>query len=59
MDVPLVLKNIKTPKGLKGYGRKSSTFSQMTDVVGLSAFFIWSLGCSFSKLIFLLKLTER
>lgn len=52
MDVPLVLKNIKTPKGLKGYGKKSSTFSQTTDVVGLSVFFIWSLGYSFSKLIF-------
>ena len=37
MDVPLVLKDIGIRHGLKGYTRKSSTFSLQTDVVGLSA----------------------
>ena len=42
MDVPLVLKDIRIRHGLKGYTRKSSTFSLQTDVVGLSAFIdIW------------------
>ena len=38
MDVPLALNNIGIRHGLKGYTRKSSTFSLQTDVVGLSAF---------------------
>lgn len=38
MDVPLALKDIGNPIGLKGYGRKSSTFCFRTDVLGLSAF---------------------
>lgn len=40
MDVPLVLKDIGIRHGLKGYKRKSSTFSQKTGVVGLSAFLV-------------------
>ena len=36
MDVPLALNNIGIRHGLKGYTRKSSTFSLQTDVVGLS-----------------------
>ena len=38
MDVPLALKNIGILHGLKGYTRKSSTFSLQTDVAGLSVF---------------------
>lgn len=38
MDVPLALNNIGIRHGLKGYTRKSSTFSLQTDVVGLSAY---------------------
>lgn len=38
MDVPLGLKDIEIRHGLKGYKRKSSTFSHKADVVGLSAF---------------------
>ena len=37
MDVPLALNDIGIRYGLKGYIRKSSTFSLQTDVVGLSA----------------------
>ena len=37
MDVPLALNDIGIRHGLKGYTRKSSTFSLQTDVVGLSA----------------------
>ena len=40
MDIPLELNNIEIRHGLKGYTRKSSTFSLQTDVVGLSAFFL-------------------
>ena len=40
MDVPLALKGIGNPIGLKGYERKSSTFCFRTGVVGLSAFSI-------------------
>lgn len=36
MDVPLALNDIRIRHGLKGYTRKSSTFSLQTDVVGLS-----------------------
>ena len=36
MDIPLELNNIGIRYGLKGYKRKSSTFSLQTDVVGLS-----------------------
>ena len=39
MDVPLVLKDIGIRHGLKGYTRKSSTFSLQTDVVGLFALY--------------------
>ena len=39
MDVPLELNDIGIQKGLKGYKRKSSTFSSKTDVVGLSALY--------------------
>ena len=38
MDVPLALNDIGIRHGLKGYTRKSSTFSLQTAVVGLSAF---------------------
>ena len=38
MDVPLALNDIGIRHGLKGYTRKSSTFSLQTDVVGLSAY---------------------
>lgn len=38
MDIPLELNNIGIRYGLKGYKRKTSTFSLQTDVVGLSAF---------------------
>jgi len=41
MDVPLVLKDIGIRQGLKGYVRKSSTFSLQTGVVGLSTFIIY------------------
>ena len=37
MDVPLALNHIGIRSGLKGYKRESSTFSQKTDAVGLSA----------------------
>lgn len=37
MDVPLAINDIGIRQGLKGYKRKSSTFSQITGVVGLSA----------------------
>lgn len=37
MDVPLRRKYIGIQQGLQGF-RKSSTFSQKSDVVGLSAF---------------------
>jgi len=37
MDVPLAINDIGIQKGLKG-NRKSSTFSQQIDVVGLSAY---------------------
>lgn len=37
MDIPHVLNEIKVRYGLKGYKRESSTFSQKTDAVGLSA----------------------
>ena len=40
MDVPHALNNIGIRHGLKGYTRKSSTFSLQTDVVGLSAFLV-------------------
>jgi hypothetical protein len=40
MDVPLALNDIGIQKGLKGYKRKSSTFSSKTDVVGLSVLWI-------------------
>ena len=40
MDVPLALNHIGIPSGLKGYKRKSSTFSLQTDVVGLSVYHI-------------------
>ena len=39
MDVPLKLNDIGIRIGLQGYKRKSSTFSLMTDVGGLSAFY--------------------
>lgn len=39
MDVPLALKDIGIRHELKGYKRKSSTFSHLADVVGLSALF--------------------
>ena len=43
MDVPLALNDIGIRHGLKGYTRRSSTFSLQTDVVGLSAFIdIWA-----------------
>ena len=38
MDVPLALNDIRIRLGLKGYTRKSSTFSLQTDVVGLSVY---------------------
>ena len=38
MDVPLALNDIGIRHGLKGYTRRSSTFSLQTDVVGLSAY---------------------
>ena len=38
MDVPLAINDIGIRNGLKGYKRKSSTFSQQADVVGLSAY---------------------
>ena len=38
MDIPLALNDIRIRHGLKGYRRKSSTFSLQTDVVGLSAY---------------------
>ena len=38
MDVPLALNNIGIRHGLKGYTRKSSTFSLQTDVVGFSVY---------------------
>ena len=38
MDIPLELNSIGIRHGLKGYTRKSSTFSLQTDVVGLSVF---------------------
>lgn len=38
MDVPLALNHIGIRSGLKGYKRKSSTFSYKTDVVGFSVF---------------------
>lgn len=41
MDVPLALNNIEVRYGFEGYKRKSSTFSPKTDVVGLSAYFIF------------------
>jgi hypothetical protein len=40
MDVPLALNDIGIQKGLKGYKRKSSTFSSKTAVVGLSVLWI-------------------
>ena len=46
MDVPLALNDIEIRLGLKGYKRKSSTFSLQTDVVGLSAFFLLYYGYS-------------
>ena len=39
MDVPLALNNIGIRNGLKGYKRKSSTFSQQADVDGFFAFY--------------------
>jgi len=49
MDVPLALNDIRIRLGLKGYTRKSSTFSLQTDVVGLSAFIdIWARGGYFA-----------
>ena len=39
MDVPLVLNDIGIRNGLQGYLRKSPTFCQTTDVVGLSALY--------------------
>lgn len=39
MDVPLAHYDIGIRHGLKGYERKSSTFSPKADVVGLSALF--------------------
>ena len=42
MDVPLALNHIGIRSGLKGYKRKSSTFSYKTDVVGLSVLFVFS-----------------
>lgn len=33
MDVPLALNDIEIRQGLKGYKRKSSTFSYLADVV--------------------------
>jgi hypothetical protein len=41
MGVPLELNFIGVRHGLKGYTRKSSTFSLQADVVGLSAFFFF------------------
>lgn len=38
MDVPLALNDIGIRYGLKGYKRKSSTFSHKTVVDGLSTF---------------------
>lgn len=38
MDVPHVLTDIEIRQGLKGYKRKSLTFSYKTDVVGFSVF---------------------
>ena len=38
MDVPLTLNNIRIRQGLMGFIRKSSTFNQKDDVVGLSVF---------------------
>ena len=38
MDVPLALNDIGILNGLKGYKRKSSTFSLQTGDVGLSVF---------------------
>ena len=39
MDVQLALNDIRIRLGLKGYTRKSSTFSLQTDVVGLFALY--------------------
>lgn len=44
MDVPLALHNIGIRQGLKEYKRKSSTISQETDVVGLSALYTIQYG---------------
>ena len=49
MDVPLALYNIEVRYGFKEYKSKSSTYSQQTDVVGLSALKIYLL--SFGYLI--------
>lgn len=38
MNILLVTNDIGIRHGLKGYKRKSSTFSPKADVVGLSAF---------------------
>jgi len=50
MDVPLVLKDIEICQRLKGFNRKSSTISHLTDVGGLYYIFIFCLvlmtGCS-------------
>ena len=40
MDVPLELYDIRIQKGLKGYKKKSSTFSHQTDVVDFLRY-IW------------------
>ena len=45
MDVPLVLKDIGILHGLKGYTRKSSTFSLQTDVEGLFAYISFFFEC--------------
>ena len=48
MDVPLALNDIRIRLGLKGYTRKSSTFSLQTDVVGLFAYIsFFGLSCFF------------
>lgn len=44
MDVPLALHNIGIRQGLKDSKRKSSTISQETDVVGLSALIVFLLA---------------
>lgn len=53
MDVPLVLNDIGIQQGLKGRNRKSSTFSLITGVVGLSVLYMASI------LILLIEMTPE